>query len=280
MEKMMDHLLSHWPDRAILPLFVNRFAKVHSPVSAISLVDNTGGRYGRITDLSHFFSECLSISDWGEGGSFPPPGFIDPAFNSSGITKYVVQSWYPILYEWIFALDTQTIVWRQHVVVGSSGIGKSSFGLYFIARLISSQKPTFCRHEYFAFAWRQSRTARIHTFRVSLISGSVVRIPFGESERAQGALVFHLLDGHSLHENDPGPPCLSIISPSQMVHWKIKPDISFAPSLDVYDLPRLSGISTLYGFEPGDPEVAGFPADVYGTIETRMTVTFLGGASP
>jgi hypothetical protein len=272
MDDLMKYFLSHWNDRAIPPPFVNAFAKVHSSVSAVSLVDTSRGSYGQISDLSNFFAACHSISNWGEDGSFPPRGFIDPSFNISGISKYVVQSWYPIFYDWVLDLDTQMLGRRQHVVVGSPGIGKSSFGLYFMSRLIASGKSTFCGHSYFAFSWRMPKATGDRNFRISLITGEVVPISTEEYQSYQGVRVFHLLDGHSYTGEDVGPPCLSIISPSQMMKWKMRPEIRYAPSLDTYQLSKLSGISTLFGFNTGDPEIKGFPSAEFGTIETRMKI--------
>jgi hypothetical protein len=96
---MMEDLLSHWDNRCIVPLFVNPFVKVHLDVSAVSLVVSPRDSYGQISNLVHFFAQCCSISHWAEGDSFPPSDFSDPAFNTSGINKYVVQSWYLDFYD-------------------------------------------------------------------------------------------------------------------------------------------------------------------------------------
>jgi hypothetical protein len=82
--------------------------------------------------------------------------------------------------------------------------------------------------------------------------------------------VFHLFDGHSEPGVVPGLPCLSVLSPSQMRHWKIPSAIRYAPTLTIRELVQLSGISRLFGLRIGDPEVSGYPASVYGTIESRM----------
>jgi hypothetical protein len=269
MDEMMNNLLSTWDERPLPSLFVHAFSK-YPPAPVLSLVDNPPPvGYGQISDLANFFAKCRFISDWGEGYSFPPSGFVDPLFNASGITKYVIHSWYPVFYDWVFQLDAERLVKMQHAVVGSAGIGKSSFGLYFMARLIASRKPTFCRHPFFVLSWRAPDSLDTFTIRVTL-TGEVFRIGTAECERCRGANAFQLFDGHSDPGVTSGRPCLSILSPSEVRHWKIRPDIRYAPSLTVRQLKALSGVSRIYGLRAGDPEVAGFPASAYGTIESRM----------
>jgi hypothetical protein len=235
MNGMMTYLLSTWRDRPLRSLFVNPFSK-YTRAPIISLVDNPPPvDYGQISDLANFFSACCFISDWGDGCSFPPSGFRDRRFNDSGITKFVVHSWYPDFYDWVFQLDAEAGVRRQHVVVGSPGIGKSLFGLYFMARLIASRKRTFCGHPFFVLSWRLPDSLETYTFLVNL-TGEVFPITSAERARYRGMDVFHLFDGHSEPGVFSGLPCLSVLLPSEMRHWKITPDIRYAPSLTIREL--------------------------------------------
>jgi hypothetical protein len=147
MRLKLNHLLSSWDEKAHVPGFVNPFRKVFaiSPEGPISYAELVG-------DLESFFDCCRHVVDW-EDGCFPPRGYIGPEFDGCGVAQFVIQPWYPRFYNWA----VQSVRKVQKVVQGCPGIGKSVFGLYFMARLVASDLQCFHGHGYFVLSWNPKR---------------------------------------------------------------------------------------------------------------------------
>jgi hypothetical protein len=263
----MKDLLSHWDEHTPLPPFVNPFAK-GSPRAPESLIVARPICFGPVLDLEKFLAKCRKVVDW-EQGYFPPPGFTDSEFDGQGLTQFIIQPWYSDFYYWASHQDGGA---REHIILGTPGIGESVFGLYFMARLVASNLSKFCGHPYFDFSWkpRAMESARF-AVRITL-KGKVISISPDELAQDATGRVFRLLDGWCCECGELDRPVLAILSPSRIVTWKNSVSILYAPSLRIEACRLLSGISTRYGFDDGDPENPDFPVSLYGNITSRMKI--------
>jgi hypothetical protein len=264
----VDDLLSHWGRCPTVPAFVNPFAKYPRPRPVGPVIKTPSPvAYDPVGDLEHLFDKCHGI-DW-VNGRFPASDFTDIRFGREGITQFFIEEWYVDFYNWAFAMDDPDR--RQYVVMGTRGIGKSIFCLYFMCRLIASHLDKFHGYDYFDVSWKDDR---IHYARITL-KGKVRTISVFEFERDGDKKVFRLLDGWSYLSNQDAFPTLAILSPMQVIEWTENPFLHYAPSRRYNDYRFLEQVSTRYGFDDQDRDNPDYPASVYGTITSRMRI--IGG---
>jgi hypothetical protein len=248
MQCTVGDLLPHWNRCPAVPDFVNPRPSGPSPLSSFMALSVTWKTY--------------LANATGLNGCFPPAGFTDARFGSEGISQFVIEGWYLDFYDWALALDDR----RQYIVMGTSGIGKSIFCLYFMSRLIASNLTQFHGHDYFDVSWKEDR---IHYPQITL-KGKVRPISVFEFERDGDKKVFRLLDGWSYSSSQNAFPTLAILSPGQAIEWKDAPFLRHAPTRRHNDF--LEHVSTRHGFDDRDRENPDYPAAVYGTITSRMKI--------
>jgi hypothetical protein len=106
----------------------------------------------------------------------------------------VIQPWYSEFHNWAFHQAGGDC---EHIVLGNPGIGKSVFGVYFMARLIASDLSRFYKHRYFALS-RKSSTKDRPQFAVRItLKGKISNISSDDLTHDTNNRVFRLLDGWS-----------------------------------------------------------------------------------
>jgi hypothetical protein len=285
MNRMMVRMFSHWDEPPPILNFCSPFIRVVSrgyesflagppsetvtePPSEMWAEPPLLTMYGRVRDLSEFFAHCRSVTDW-ERGFFPTDGFQDPLFYDLGLNRLMIPSWYPSFFDWVCEI-TLNNDGKQRIISGSPGIGKSVFGLYFMARLIASSLTTFCGHKYFSLSWMNDRDSP-QWARVTL-EGLVTLITYADFQDDEAKKVFRLLDGYSYLESDSCWPCLSILPPSEFRLGEVPSLILYAPSLTLGALDTMAGVSSRYGLRDIRRSAEEFHSARYGSIESRMEI--------
>jgi hypothetical protein len=271
----MNDLLAHWGEVPPFAHFVNPFAKVLTPsAQSFFLEKRIPFPYGPVGNLEAFLRKCReSEIDWVHG-SFPPLDFTDTVMARYGVLRFVVQPWYPHFYDWAFHMDDDFA--SEHVVMGSPGIGKSVFGLYFMARLVAAKLPFFYGHDYFVVSWIPKEPkgfSKRCSARVAL-TGEVMPISEAEFQKEQDPnnWVFRLIDGWCYDSVSMGYPVLSIISPSQASSWKEGAVFRYPPVLTTEQCNLFSKVSTRYEFDAQITKNVHYPVLKYGTIRSRMQI--------
>jgi hypothetical protein len=271
----LEYLSTHWDDAPSVPPFVNPFAK-RLPPSADSLFLKTQPPfvYGSLQNLEAFLKSCVKGRvDWIRG-YFPPRNPEAPRIKleEAGVKRYVIQPWYPHFYDWAFHMDDH--YGSQHVVLGNPGIGKSVFGLYFMARLIAARLPFFYGHDYFLFSWRPagSEDGKRYSARISL-TGEVMPISEDEfqKEQRQKNGPFRLVDGWCC-SLEWCYPVLAIPSSPQTTSWKVDAVFRYAPALAPEQYNLFSDVSTRYPFEGDAALTHGCSVEEFGNLRMRFQI--------
>jgi hypothetical protein len=222
--------------------------------------------YGDVANLESFLLQCRTISDWKNVLSFPP----NPAGcfrTGSGVAKFVAQPWYRDVYDQLITLTGCNP--RSSIMMGSPGIGKSVFGLYFLGRLISSRRSIFGQYSVL-LSWLPSKLSKRRWISVTF-KGVATEITQTDFESAARAGAFAILDGMAFDKKEPYSHYLSIVSPSECVSQPTAKIRLYVPPVEPRDLDLLTGLSKRYRLR--DTDTTGPPVrETHGTIESRMRI--------
>jgi hypothetical protein len=151
------------------------------------------------------------------------------------------------------------------VLMGNPGIGKSVFGLYFAARLITSETSIF-GHSFILISWCPDNRGARRWIRVTF-RGEVTRITKATFDDDAESGAFAILDGMTYHKKAPIDNYLSIISPSECVWFPAAKVRRYAPPIEPEQLTALLGVSKEYPLNDDGTE-----RETHGSIASRMKI--------
>jgi hypothetical protein len=154
-------------------------------------------------------------------------------------------------------------------VTGSPGIGKSVFGVYFLARLIASRRSTFLGHSFVLFQWGERRRRSSH-FRIRL-NGEAKWISVEEFQSYADAGAFAIVDDLARNKTSEIGPYLSIASPTECVDFPAVSFRQYVPPITELQLGLLAGVSRMYPLRNADAEDP-TALSTHGSIESRMKI--------
>jgi hypothetical protein len=226
--------------------------------------------YYEIADLSLFFRACGPQADW-SSGLFPPGDCRSRFTASSSVKRLMIHPWYDYFYQEALKLCRPKREYEQLIVLGTPGIGKSMFGVYFMSRLVNSDITELHGFPYIlvSYLFNKNDTRYI---RIMLNDGSVSRITEEEFDAEGNSGVLTILDGSCSTIPGSFPNCLSLISPSQNVRVQAPTVHLYAPTISPADLSELPDISTRYRHANSDRVPGELPLEVYGSIESRVEI--------
>jgi hypothetical protein len=241
--------LSGWSKFTNPPRFVSPFDWV--PYSI---------RYHDVADFRLFLLQCKRLGDWPEVSSFPPG---PECFHvKCSVKRFVVLPWYRSLYDQLIT-DTEGFPPRT-ILMGSAGIGKSVFGLYLVARLISSTRGILDKQTILMSwqrPWGERCWLRVH------FNGEVEEIEKKEFFRDAEDETFAIFDDLAFNQESPIPYYLSIVAPSECVRLPAVDMMRYARPIKRQDLNLLTDVSKRYPLRDD-----GTQRESHGSIETRMTI--------
>jgi hypothetical protein len=149
--------------------------------------------------------------------------------------------------------------------MGNPGIGKSTFALYLLARLIASHTLTLFKRAFVLIHWVQA-PMESRQIRVGLLRGEATLIHLDDFHASAAAGAFVIVDGLAYNKTSPFLHCLSIVSPSECVDAPSSRLCLYVPPITELQLELLSGVSRRYPLRDVD-------AMTHGSIESRMKIT-------